>query len=96
MKKRLEPLRQSRIAARQSLLETVAELKSQFSMPVLSKRAKMKIKSKAQEAVKTSTTTIARNKGLVGGAAAGIGLLFIAKPLINAFKKRKSETQNDQ
>ena len=96
MKKRLESLRQSRIAARQSLLETVAELRTQFSLPALSKRAKMKIRSKALETAKISTTTIARNKGLIRGAAAGIGLLLIAKPLIKAFKKSKSETSNGQ
>ena len=82
--------------ARNKLRSDALEIRSALSPKVLTGRAKASIRGGTDRALAASQRTLRANKASIAGVAAGIGLLFIAKPLIKAFKRRNTETQNGQ
>ena len=78
------------------LRATLDETRAQFAPKAIAKRATGAALDRAEQTLATSTAAARRNKGKIIAAAASLGVLLIAKPLIAAHKNKKKGNQNDK
>jgi 2-phosphoglycerate kinase len=81
--------------AKARLVESVSQTRAQLQPSVIMKRVRKNARDVVDEAINSSKKRAAKNLIPLIGAVAGVGLLLVAKPILNTLKP-KPETNDDQ
>ena len=82
--------------AKARLSETIRQTRAQLMPQALAIRARNKAHEGAIDILNAAKVRLVRNKRPIIGAVAGVGLLLMVRPLLNALKPNTSETNDDE
>jgi len=82
--------------AKARLSETLRQTRAQLMPQALAVRARTKVHDGAIDMLNAAKLRLISNKRPIIGAVAGVGLLLIAKPLLNTLKPTKPESNDDE
>jgi ElaB/YqjD/DUF883 family membrane-anchored ribosome-binding protein len=84
---------QSRVdAARGRLMATIEQIQQRIAPSTLMDEAIEQVKARSTELAQSAGKVVRERPATVAATAAGIGLLFAAKPLSKLFGKRRAES----